>query len=388
MKLKKLLALMLTSSLLIASLTACSSEEATTEEETTTEETTTTEEATYEMLDYNSYFTEEGYFNGVTATDYVTMPDYKSEKLPEDTLTATEDEIQVQIDSIMAQAPTTEANTDTSVVAAEGETYNVSFVGSIDGVEFEGGAGTSDLTIGAGDFIPGFEEAIVGHNVGENFDINVTFPDDYGSADLAGQDAVFNITINHGYTTITPEFNDEFVQEYYAGQFESAQELEDAIVESIIFDKQSTYVNEFLIAAEISDLPADLVQFAEDSTIDSLTSTAMQYGMDVETYLLYGTGAESLEAFIESNKESFEEQAAAMLVYQAIMESGDLDLSTENIKYVADQMLGDGMYDLYVESLGANYLASYIGHTLAVQEAHMAMINNTDGAVMPEAYLN
>lgn len=93
-------------------------------------------------------------------------------------------------------------DTTKGAVVQAGDTINLDYVGSVDGVEFEGGStqgqGT-DLTLGSGTYIDGFEEAVEGHKVGENFDIHVTFPENYGNSDLAGKDAVFNITINGVY---------------------------------------------------------------------------------------------------------------------------------------------------------------------------------------------
>ena len=93
-------------------------------------------------------------------------------------------------------------DTTKGAVVQAGDTINLDYVGSVDGIEFEGGStqgqGT-DLTLGSGTYIDGFEEAVEGHKVGENFDIHVTFPENYGNSDLAGKDAVFNITINGVY---------------------------------------------------------------------------------------------------------------------------------------------------------------------------------------------
>lgn len=93
-------------------------------------------------------------------------------------------------------------NTDPETVAENGDTVNIDYVGSIDGVEFDGGNthGTgADLTLGTGTYIDNFEDQIVGHKVGDTFDVTVTFPDDYGAADLAGKEAVFVTTLNGVY---------------------------------------------------------------------------------------------------------------------------------------------------------------------------------------------
>ncbi len=93
-------------------------------------------------------------------------------------------------------------DTTEGLVAEDGDTVNIDYVGSIDGVAFDGGSTNgagADLVLGSGTYIDGFEEQIVGHSVGETFDIEVTFPENYGSSDLAGQDAVFEITLNGIY---------------------------------------------------------------------------------------------------------------------------------------------------------------------------------------------
>lgn len=93
-------------------------------------------------------------------------------------------------------------NNDPMTVAEEGDTVNIDYVGTIDGVEFDGGSTQgkgADLVLGSGTYIPGFEDQIVGHSAGETFDVTVTFPDDYGVADLAGKEAVFKTKLNGVY---------------------------------------------------------------------------------------------------------------------------------------------------------------------------------------------
>lgn len=116
--------------------------------------------------------------------------------------TETADITTESVDNVTSNADESGYNTDTSLVVQEGDSLNIDYVGSIDGVEFSGGntnsAGT-ELTIGSDSYIDGFEDQLIGHNVGETVDVTVTFPENYGVDDLNGKEAVFTVTINGIY---------------------------------------------------------------------------------------------------------------------------------------------------------------------------------------------
>jgi len=111
-----------------------------------------------------------------------------------------------------------------------GDIVNINFVGTIDGVEFEGGTAENvPLEIGSNSFIPGFEEQLIGHNKGDSFDINVTFPEDYFATEFAGKDAVFHVTINN--ILLVPELNDAFVQSLQIPNISTVSQLTDYAME-------------------------------------------------------------------------------------------------------------------------------------------------------------
>lgn len=142
-------------------------------------------------------------------TKYIKLSDYKELKYDVD-IKADADEIETEIQQALDNSAETKKLD--SGVCTETSIANIDYVGSMDGKEFEGGAGEGyDLDIANSTFIEGFAEALVGHSVGENFDIDVTFPDNYGSADLAGKPAVFNVTINYLSEKVAPELTDEWV---------------------------------------------------------------------------------------------------------------------------------------------------------------------------------
>ena len=178
---------------MVFGLTACSSSasssEATAESAASSEaasESTVPDDATAESaaddysyladFSFSDAYDENGYLKGITALDYVTLPDTESFTLSDDATTVSDSDIDDYIsNNILSNYKTT--NEITNRAAENGDTVNIDFAGSIDGVAFDGGTGSDyDLTLGSGTFIDGFEDQIVGHMPGETFDVNVTFP--------------------------------------------------------------------------------------------------------------------------------------------------------------------------------------------------------------------
>lgn len=185
--------------------------------ESTAETADTAEEASAETADaeyayladfsFSDAFDENGYLKGVTATDYVTLPDdYADITISADLGQVSDDDINDYIDSnVLSNFATTNEVKDRA--AADGDTVNIDYVGRIDGVAFDGGdtkGSGADLTLGSGTYIDNFEDQIVGHTPGETFDVTVTFPEDYGNEDLNGKEAVFETTLNYIKESVTP----------------------------------------------------------------------------------------------------------------------------------------------------------------------------------------
>ena len=181
-------------------LTACGPKNKTT---VSTPESATAETATGETA-YSATLDDNGYYTGIKATDYVQLPDdYDSISVPAEYGEVSEESIDNNIHELTINMGTATQITDRP--AAEGDAVTIDFVGTVNGVEFDGGSATGYvLELGSGDFIAGFEDQIIGHNVGETFDVNVTFPDGYGQTtdaegntiDLSGANAVFTTTLN------------------------------------------------------------------------------------------------------------------------------------------------------------------------------------------------
>ena len=177
-------------------------------------------------------------------SEFIKLANYKGVEYTPEIAEVSQDEIDKYIDDQLKQSAT-ESKKITSGVAKADSIANINYIGRMDGVAFEGGTGDNyDLDLANSTFIDGFAEEIIGHSVGETFDVNVTFPEDYGSADLAGKPAVFETTINYLTEKVTPEYNLDYVKKNT--EYDSIEAYEDSIREKLLADKESqlTYKNQ------------------------------------------------------------------------------------------------------------------------------------------------
>ncbi len=316
---------------------------------TTTAQSTTTAAAQEETFDYSEGLTAEGYFEGVTATDYITLPEYKGITIASEVLTASEEDLNATIDEILSNYITYEEITDRAV--ADGDTLNIDYVGKVDGEEFDGGstdgAGTT-VTVGETNYIDDFIDQLVGHKPGETFDIEVTFPDEYeANPDLQGKDAVFTVTVNYIQgDEIIPELSDDIAADY---GFTTVDELKEDIAIWIVNTQKSEYIQRLLAGATCKqDIPESVINYVIDSEFAQYTYYADLYGMDLDSFLATYSEYDSKEAYIEANQEAFEETALYYLALQAIAESEQLTVDA--------QALEDSGYADYVESYGEPYV--------------------------------
>ncbi len=371
MNIKKLLVALLAAAMMLMALASCSEESATstetqdeadtsavTSEEATGEEAVEDEEE-YVPMFHSDYFTDDGYFDGVNAADYVTYDDYADFEVPEDVLVVDDATIEAEFDSLLNAYMESNIIDDESYVVEDGDTLNIDYVGSVDGVEFDGGStqgqGT-EVTIGVTSYIDGFLDQLIGRKVGENFDIDVTFPDDYGSTDLAGKDAVFNITINNAIEYVEPELTDELIEEATQGTHTTVEGFEQFLIDSYAESQKYSYLNEAIIAdATFNELPESVVQYQNDAIVDEISLMASQYGMEVEDVLLQ-FGLEDIDQLLENEVESIERNVKHMLVIQYIAEKEGIVVETSDI----DEFFDGSDWTVYEEQLGENYIKSIV----------------------------
>ena len=187
--------------------------------------------------------------------------------------------------------------------AEEGDTVNINYVGKKDGVAFEGGTDDSeegtDLTLGSGQFIDGFEEGLVGAVAGEVRDLNLTFPENYGNAELAGQAVVFTVTVNAVQESVVPELTDEFAKENLGcdTMAEYVYGLYQVRNEESFYEQITEYLME---SCTVENYPEEQVEAEKQGLIAYYTGYAeyigSMFGMDTETALASMFGFESMEA--------------------------------------------------------------------------------------------
>ena len=327
-------------------------------EETSTEEATEAEtgaeeessEAETEAFDYSEGYDEKGFFEGIKALDYVTLPEYSSIELPT-TVAPSDDDVQAQIDNTLNSYSTKNQITDEDRLIEDGDTVNIDYVGSIDGVEFEGGStegnGTT-VTIGVTNYIDGFLDQLIGHAPGENFDINVTFPDDYSNEDVKGKDAVFNITINYIEETVVPELDDDFVAENLA-DYESADDYRQSVYDSLYKQNLFNALSEYLVNnSEFSEIPDAVADTIYNERYERYSYYAQMYGIDMDTFL----AANGLDE--DSFRDMWGDYTKACLTYQAVMEDTGWEMSVDDAK----EQLGfdDDHYNDAVTNFGEPYV--------------------------------
>ncbi|MCI6639785.1 MAG: FKBP-type peptidyl-prolyl cis-trans isomerase [Pygmaiobacter massiliensis] len=306
-------------------------------------------------LDYSQYLDESGFFKEVTATDVVTLIDYKNIEIPVEYSVASDEDVQTQIDYILQQYATTEQETERAV--EDGDTLNIDYVGKIDGEEFDGGstngAGTT-VTIGVTNFIDDFLEQLVGHKPGETFDINVTFPEDYGNEKLNGKDAVFTITINYIQETVVPELTDAFVAENLAEEHgaTTVAELKQTLADWLVEKQEYNYVWSALTSGSSCDeIPATVSEFERAQAIQYYELSAAQMGVELTDLLSY-YGYSGIDDLLTETASMLESDCKNLLYVQAIAEQEGLEVTDEEIA----EYLGVEDISEHESSFGMPYL--------------------------------
>ncbi len=290
---------------------------------------------------------------------YVTLGTYKGVEYTPTHTEITDDYIQYDIQNLIS-ANTTQ-NQITEGIATMGDTVNIDFVGYIDGEAFDGGDSQGagyDLVLGSNSFIDDFEDQICGHSPGDAFDVNVTFPDDYGNEDLAGKDAKFETTLNYIVENVEPEYNDVLVASAtdYATteEFETAkrEEYETQAAESDLSTDKNAVFSKVIDASTVSEYPETEVNDRIQMVMDSVQQEAEANGVDINTYLSnYGY---DLDSFKENIKESVETYIREKMIVVAIADAEGIDVSEEEVdQKVQDLLAQTGLTDK--ETLSQQY---------------------------------
>lgn len=228
--------------------------------------------------------------------------------------------------------------------AENGDTTDIDFEGFVDGTAFQGGKGEHfPLVLGSGQFIPGFEEQVVGHAAGEEFEVNVKFPEDYQAKELAGKDATFKVTLHEVKMKELPVADDEFAKD--VSEYDTLDELkasirkgmEDQNQREIELDVENALVDQIVDSLE-GDIPACMIETRIDEMVRDFEYRLQQQGLRLQDYLQYMGGDEA--KFREGFKEQAEKQVKIRLSLEKVAElenivATDEDLDKE-IKRIAE----------------------------------------------------
>ena len=312
-------------------------------------------------FDFSSQLDDDGHWKDVTALDYVTLPsDYSSISIAASDVTPSDDDVQSQISSITSNYATTEQVTDRAV--EDGDTVNIDYVGSIDGVEFDGGStegkGTT-VTIGVTNYIDDFLDQLVGHKPGETFDVNVTFPEDYGNDELNGKDAVFSVTINYIQETKQPDVTDEWVAANLKDTYgwSTVGEMEQGTRESLRSKNISNYVQNYVLEnSQVSEVPQSIIDYQGDLLVYQYEYYASMYNMDLASFLKMSAGVETTDDLVASNQSQLENTAKSYLVFQAIAEDAGISVSDNELTSYLKSVTGSDDMDSLESQYGHGYL--------------------------------
>ncbi len=325
----------------------------------------------YQNFTYSQGIDADGHWEGVTALDCVTLPDdFASIPLRQADIEPAETDIQSQWDSLLENYRFDQPVTGRA--AETGDIANIDYSGTVDGVAFTGGTAEGyDLTLGSGRFIDGFEDQIVGHNVGDNFDVTVTFPDDYGDSTdeagntitLSGKEAVFNVTLNSLSVSVLPEATDAWVEENFgeSNDLHTVAEVDQYFYDALYESNMTNAVIDYLTEnATVSERPEVIVDYQVSSQLNYYYSYASMFGYETLDEFLSGfMGYDNADALLVDLEDSILTSCDQLLIFQAVAESLGLAPTDAEVE----------VYASYAESTGENYI-----HMLALQDCVLAAL--------------
>ena len=302
----------------------------------------------------------------------VTLGQYKGIEVEKADTTATDEEVAAEIDKER------EANSRTITVedraVQDGDMTVIDFEGFVDGKAFEGGKGTDyPLTIGSGAFIPGFEEKLVGAEIGKEVEVDVTFPEEYHAKELAGKPAVFKCTVKEIKVKELPELDDDFAQdvsdfdtleEYKADVRKKVEEKKAADAKA----KKEDAVIEKIIEGATMEIPDAMVETQAERMVDEFAQRLQMQGLSMEQYMQFTGG--NVKAMVEQSKPQALKRIQSRLVLDAVVAAENLTATDEEVDAELAKMAEQ--YNMEVEKLKEMFAEEdlkSIRDDLAVQKA-------------------
>ncbi len=310
--------------------------------------------------------------------------------------TVTEEDIENEIKRAVESATKMEEVKDRDDVR-DGDITNIDYSGSLNGEEFEGGTAKGyDLTIGSKSFVGDFEEQLVGHKVGEEFDIKVTFPDPYqNNPDLAGKETVFKVKINKISKEVKAEFNDEFVKANSTKSKttdEFREEVKTYLEETAEYNTNKQLENDvwsaILAKSSVVEYPEAYIAYYEDMLLSNFEFTLMQQGLDLDSFKkYYGYTDESFKSELNTQAK---ESVKALMVYQLLAKKENITITEAEYQEYLTKILENNNAKTEEELIKAegNSVVGQIQNDLRLQKLIDYLVEKatvTEATAKPEA---
>lgn len=264
----------------------------------------------------------------------ITLGQYKGVEVEKKPITVTEEEILEKIDKEREQNSRMITIDDRAI--QNGDIAIIDFEGFVDGTPFEGGKGENySLTIGSHSFIDNFEDQLIGKNIGENLDVNVTFPEEYQAKELAGKPALFKVAIKEIKVKELPELDDDFAQD--VSEFDTLDEYKESIKATIKeskekeakTEKENTIVDK-IIENSVMDIPEAMINSQVSQMAEEFAQRMQYQGLSLEQYFKY-TGMDS-KKFLENLKPQAVKRIQSRLVLEAVVKAENIEVSDEELE--------------------------------------------------------
>lgn len=291
-------------------------------------------------------------------SDYGTaeLGKYVGVEIPNIDTSVSDQDVEAQINTELTQDPDVVEVTDRAV--QEGDTVNIDYTGTKDGVAFDGGSATGyNLVIGSNSFIEGFEAGLIGHSIGEDVKLDLTFPKDYNNADLAGAAVVFDVKINSISVSSPATLTDEWVNKHTNGEQKTVDEFKAAVKANLEEQRSKSAKSQDqynAIAAVIADskfeMKDEAIDFEYNNIYKPIDNMITQYGMDLDQYAsAYGMSADELKTQIRNQAESYVKQ---VIVTREIYKKEKMSLTDEDYQVVVDLNGGSLTKDELIQQYG------------------------------------
>lgn len=322
--------------------------------------------------------------------EYIKVGEYKGMEVASYKVSVTDDEVDAKIKSnLKAAASTKELDKKTAI--ENGDNVNIDYVGKVDGKEFKGGSAEGqDLVIGSGSFIDGFESGIEGKKVGDEFDLNVTFPDDYKEKSLQGKDAVFSVKINSASRETVPEYTLDFVQN--TTDYKTLEEYEKSVEKELYNEKEQEAVtnqktslwSDLLEDTEVKEYPQEVLDYYIEFNSTQMDDMAEAYGVSREEMLAnYDFGDE--DEFAAVNEDSSKLRVKQEMLIEYLAQKEKLEFTDDEMDDMIKDYEAAGYDDETVMKQTGREMKEYVRMELLYQKALDFLLENAEITGAPKA---